>query len=88
MVAAVRYESIMPGISLQPIMLLKHDVVGTSPGLASNFIEGRILGDLSLEMRYKSALSFNAGYQFFGGGGKANLLRDRDNARFFVKYQF
>lgn len=88
MVTAVRYESVMPSISLQPILLLKHDVVGTSPGLVSNFVEGRILGDLSLEVRYKSDLSFNAGYQFFGGGGKANLLRDRDNARFYVKYQF
>lgn len=88
MVAAVRYESVMPGISLQPFLIWKHDVGGTAPGLASNFVEGRKLADVLLEVRYKSDLSFNVGYQAIFGGGKANLLRDRDNLRFFVRYQF
>ncbi|MGB1580522.1 MAG: DUF1302 domain-containing protein, partial [Nevskiales bacterium] len=87
-IAAIRYESVLPGISLQPIIVYKQDLRGTSPGLASNFIQGRKLGDVSLEVRYKSNLSFNFGYSFFAGGGKAHLQRDRDNARFFVKYQF
>lgn len=87
-IAAVRYESVLPGISLQPFIVWKHDVKGTSPGLASNFISGRKLADILLEIRYKSQLSFNVGYQAHVGGGSANLLRDRDNARFFVKYQF
>ena len=88
MVAAVRYESVMPGISLQPFLIWKHDVGGTAPGLAGNFIEGRKLADLLLEVRYKADLSFNVGYTAIFGGGRANLLRDRDNLRFFVRYQF
>jgi len=87
-ITAIRYESVLPGISLQPLLVFKHDVGGTSPGLASNFVEGRKIGDAGLEIRYKSNWSFNLGYQFFAGGGKANLLRDRDNVRAFVKYQF
>jgi hypothetical protein len=88
MVALVRYESVAPGVSLQPIIVLKQDIDGTSPGLASNFVKGRFLADTSLEVRYKSNLSFNFGYQLYAGGGAGNMLRDRDNARFFVKYAF
>lgn len=87
-VALIRYESVAPGISIQPQIIFKHDVYGTSPGLASNYIEGRILWDTLLEVRYRSNLSANFGYQFFSGGGIANQLRDRDSARFFVKYAF
>ena len=84
----IRYESVLPGISLQPTILWKHDVYGTSPGLAGNFVEGRQYGDINLEVRYKSKLTFNLGYNYLAGGGRANLLRDRDTARFFVRYQF
>jgi hypothetical protein len=87
-VSLIRYESVMPGISLQPQIIFKHDVFGHSPGLASNYVQGRILWDTNLEVRYRSQLSFNFGYQFWDGGGVANAFRDRDMARFFVKYAF
>lgn len=87
-VAQIRYESILPAISLQPQIIFKHDFYHTSPGLASNYIEGRILWDTVLEIRYKSNLSMNIGYRFFAGGGVANQLSDRDEARLFVKYAF
>lgn len=88
LVAQIRYESVLPAISLSPQIIFKHDVYGTSPGLASNFIEGRIYWDTGLEIRYRSQLSLNLGYQFFAGGGVANQLHDRDNARAFIKYAF
>ncbi|AXQ31839.1 DUF1302 family protein [Solimonas sp. K1W22B-7] len=84
----IKYESVLPGISLQPTIVWKHDVHGTSPGLVSNFIEGRKIADIGMEIRYKSQLSFNLGYTWLTGGGSSNLLRDRDSARAFVKYQF
>ncbi|AXQ31153.1 DUF1302 family protein [Solimonas sp. K1W22B-7] len=87
MVHQVRYESILPAISLAPTIIWKHDIYGHSPGLASNFVEGRRILDASVEVRYKSQWSFNLGYQMFGGGGQANQLRDRDNARISVRYQ-
>ena len=87
-IALIRYESVLPGISIQPQIIWKHDVYGTAPGLATNFVEGRKNADLLIETRYKSSLSFNLGYTWFFGGGSANLNRDRDFSRVFVKYQF
>ncbi|MGH8454654.1 MAG: DUF1302 family protein, partial [Nevskiales bacterium] len=87
-VQLIRYESLFPGISLGIQNILKHDLKGHSPGLASNFIEDRIFFDTGFELRYKSNLSFNLGYQVFTGGGVANAFKDRDNTRAFVKYAF
>lgn len=83
-----KYESILPGISLQPQIIFAHDVQGTAPGPAENFVEGRKTIISSFETRYKSSLSFTVGYTWFTGGGSHNLLRDRDYAQAFAKYQF
>jgi hypothetical protein len=88
MIFLIRYESVLPGISVELRPIFKHDVSGTAPGIATNFIAGRKTADLGMEIRYKSNISFNLGYQWFTGGGAANLVSDRDNARAFVKLQF
>lgn len=87
-IALIRYESLLPGISLQPQIIIKHDVYGNAPGPGENFIEGRKVFDVLLETRYKSALSLNLGYTWITGGGTNNLLADRDQLRAFAKYQF
>lgn len=87
-IAIVRYESVLPGISVQPFIVLAHDVKGTSPGPAENFVEGRRNALLNVEVRYKSALSFTLGYTWFTGAGAQNLYRDRDFAQAFMRYQF
>ncbi|MGH8462063.1 MAG: DUF1302 domain-containing protein [Stenotrophobium sp.] len=84
----IKYESILPGISVQPQIIFAHDVQGTAPGPAENFVEGRKTISTSVETRYKSALSFTLGYTWFTGGGSHNLYRDRDYSQAFVKYQF
>ena len=66
----------------------KYDFYNTTPGLASNYIEGRIIWDNLVEVRYKSNLSFNFGYRVVSGGGIANNLGDRDEARVYLKYAF
>ena len=83
-----KYESVLPGISLQPTLFYSQDVMGTSPGPAGNFVAGSKIASFNLETRYKSALSFTAGYTWFWGGGQYNPLSDRDFLQFFVKYQF
>ncbi|HVT34630.1 MAG TPA: DUF1302 family protein [Nevskiaceae bacterium] len=83
-----KYESVLPGISLQPMVIFWHDVQGTAPGPAENFVEGRKIIQTTLETRYKSDLSFTVGYTWYTGGGNHNLLRDRDFSQAFVKYQF
>ena len=88
LITVVRYESVLPGISVSPLLIFLHDVEGTSTDVGSQFTEGRQDINLLIETRYKNRLSFNAGYTWFTGGGVNNLHRDRDYAQFFVKYQF
>ncbi|SEQ13671.1 Protein of unknown function [Solimonas aquatica] len=87
-VILIRYESVLPGISVQPQIIFKHDVYGTSPGLAANYVQGRILWDTGIEVRYRSNFSVNLGYRLIAGASAANLLSDRDSARVFLKYSF
>lgn len=87
-VSIIRYESVLPGISLAPFFLWWHDVHGTMPDPSGQFLDGRKIIQSNLEVRYKEALSFTMGYTWFMGGGQYNLWRDRDNAQVFVKYQF
>ncbi len=88
LIAIIRYESVFPGISFQPQIIWKHDVNGTAPGPGENFIAGRKTADLLWETRYKSNLAFYLGYTWNTGGGAANLYRDKDMARAYVKIQF
>ncbi len=87
-IGIVRYESILPGISVQPFFIVSHDVDGISPGPGESFVEGRKQYYLNVETRYKSAWSLNTGYGWYTGGGSQNLLRDRDFASLYVRYQF
>ncbi|AXQ29767.1 DUF1302 family protein [Solimonas sp. K1W22B-7] len=87
-ITIVKYESVAPGISLQPFIVWSHDVNGTGPGPAENFVKGRKQVLANLETRYKEAISFTVGYGWFFGGGNNNLYRDRDFAQAFVRYQF
>ncbi|HSW15027.1 MAG TPA: DUF1302 family protein, partial [Solimonas sp.] len=87
-ISQISYESVLPGISLRPFIVWKHDVDGTAPGLAANFVDRRKTASINIETRYKSAVSFNLGYQWNFGGGPYNLIADRDAATAFIKYQF
>ncbi len=88
LITIIKYESVLPGISVQPFIVWSHDVSGTAPGPAENFVEGRKQVLANVETRYKSALSVTLGYGWYFGGGKYNLYSDRDFAQAFVKYQF
>ena len=84
----VKYESLLPGISLQPFLVFAHDVNGTAPGPGENFIQGRKSVNANFEFRYKSDFSFTVGYNWFWGGGASNLIADRDNLQLFARYLF
>ena len=84
----IKYESILPGISVQPTLTFAHDVQGTAPGPAENFVEGRKTLIALVETRYKSSLALALGYTWFMGGGAHNLYRDRDYSQAYIKYQF
>ncbi len=88
LVLLVRWESIIPGFSINPQIIYKRDLFGHSPGYLSNYVEGRTLFDTAIEIRYRDKTSVNVGYQMWSGGGDANLFRDRDTIKAFAKYSF
>lgn len=87
-VGRIRYESVLPSISIQPLFIWQHDIQGNSPGPAANFVEGRTQLNLLLETTHDAGYSFTLAYNTFGGGGRNNVIKDRDNLGFFFKYQF
>lgn len=87
-VSRILYESVLPSISIAPLLLWQHDVYGNSPAPLFNFVEGRYSLTSILEFRYEKALTFNVVYNLYGGAGENNLMADRDNLGFYVKYQF
>lgn len=87
-ISLIRYESVLPGVSLAPFTLFQHDVKGTSTDVAGQFVESRKDIVFALEVRYKESLSFTPGYIWSTGGGQYNLQRDRDQLYAFVKYLF
>ncbi len=87
-IAIIRYGNVRPGISIEPFVVWAHDINGIAPGPGENFVEGRQNLTINIETRYKNSWSFNLGYALWAGGGSQNLLRDRDTAQFFVRYQF
>lgn len=88
LISIIKYESVLPSISVQPTVTFAQDVQGTSPGPAFNFVAGRKEADVVVETRYRSALSLGLGYTWYWGGGAENLLSDRDYSQLYVKYQF
>jgi hypothetical protein len=87
-VGRISYESVLPGISIQPLFIWMQDIKGNSPGPAGNFVEGRKSLNFLLETRYEKSFAFTVSYNMFTGAGHNNLYADRDNLGFFVKYQF
>lgn len=88
LVTLIHWDNVLPDISINPSIIFKHDVFGHSPGYLSNYVKGRTLWDTTIEVRYRSSLSMNVGYQLWAGGGDANLFNDRDTIKAFVKYSF
>ncbi|MGH6629108.1 MAG: DUF1302 family protein, partial [Burkholderiales bacterium] len=83
-----RWESILPGISVQPIIIFGDDIKGTSPGPGESFLEGRQVIASDIEVRYQENWAFHVGYTWFRGAEPFNQLGDRDYASAYVKYSF
>ena len=87
-VGRISYESVLPGISIQPLFIFQHDVYNNSPGPGANFVEGRIQLNSLFEIRYEKSTSLTVTYNLYTRGGANNQIRDRDNIGFFLRYQF
>jgi hypothetical protein len=87
-IAIVRYDNLMPGISLEWTNILMHDIYNTAPGPGENFVEGRKNLITNAEFRFAPGWSAAVAYSGFYGGGEHNLLRDRDFVNLGVRYRF
>ena len=82
------YNQAVGPINLNPSLAFSHDVSGTTPGPAGNFIEGRKSLNLSLRADYLTTWSAGISYNRFFGAGARNSRDDRDFIGFDLKYSF
>lgn len=84
-----RYNNLVFGWSLEPIIGFFHDVYGTSPFPAQNFVEDEIEVLLGTDFEITQGFRAQVLYQgFYGSGDRVSLVQDRDNVSFSVEYNF
>lgn len=83
-----RWDSALFGINLETLAIVRHDVHGSSPGIGTNFTEGRKQFNFGLRGDYLSTWIGEVRYSWFTGGGKRDGQRDRDNIQVSLGYQF
>ncbi len=88
--AVVRAElnNLIGAWTVFPILVWYHDVKGTSPSPVLNFIEGRKTITAALQGVYLAKLSSKLAYTKSFGGGRYNLLNDRDFVSLTLGYSF
>ena len=80
------YNNVFQGWDLKVPLYVKHDVDGILQEL--QVFGGSKVVSLGLTGIYLNNLSANVAYSTYFGGGDDNLLQDRDNVAFTVKYSF
>ncbi len=75
-------------IQLLPSIAFNHDVNGTSPTPISNYVEHKKSLSLGMGANYLNKWLVNLGYTTNWGGGKYNVLRDRDFVQLTVSYSY
>ena len=84
--AIASYSGLFGGITALPFVAFSHDFDGTTPAPISTFIEDRKTFAFGLRAVYINKLVGEVRYTGFTGGGRANLMRDRDYLRFQLSY--
>lgn len=84
----LNYDQLPWGLNLQPALLFFHDVQGVSSANTPNYLAGRKTVYAMIDSRLTPNLTLNLQYQAYTGGGRRNLLQDRDNLGFSLAYAF
>ena len=80
------YSGLFGGVNISPFASFSHDFDGTTPAPVSTFVEDRKSISIGIRASYINRLVTELRFTGFTGGGRANLLRDRDHLRFQVSY--
>ncbi|WP_162932472.1 DUF1302 domain-containing protein [Solimonas sp. K1W22B-7] len=83
-----RYDDLFANVNVELLNALFHDVEGVAPGVAQNFVEGRMQIVSGLRMDYLSRWNGELRYTWYTGGGNRDSLRDRDNLMLSLGLQF
>ncbi len=83
-----RWDSALFGANLETLTIVQHDVKGTTPGIGTNFIEGRKQFAFGLRFDYLSRYLGEVRYSWNTGGALRDSLRDRDNIQVSFGIQF
>ena len=88
MLARADYNNAWGPVTISPRLAWAHDVSGTTPGPGGSFIDGRKALTAGLGFNYLQKWIFDLSYTAYSGGGRYNLLRDRDFISASVRYSF
>lgn len=83
-----RWDNALFGANLETLAIIRDDVKGSSPGIGTNFSQGRKQFNLGLRGDYLATYIGEIRYTWFTGGGHHDGQRDRDNIFVTLGYQF
>jgi hypothetical protein len=86
LLAGLVYEGVFGGLTLQPRIAFLHDAGGVTPGPGGAFVEGRKAVGAGFSVDYNNTWLLDFGYTAIFGGGRYNLVNDRDYVRFQLTY--
>ena len=75
-------------VNLSPRISFQHDVNGDTPAPLATFLERRKAVSLGISANYQQNWTADLQYTNYFGGGKRNLINDRDFVSVTVKYAF
>jgi Protein of unknown function (DUF1302) len=84
----LEYNNLFAGVNFSPALAFVHDVQGNTPLPLGNFVSGRKSINVVAEFTWQNAWSVEFRYVNFFGGGRYNLLSDRDFVSTTLKYSF
>jgi len=88
LLARATYNNAFGAVTVLPRIAWAHDVSGTTPGPGGSFIDGRKTFTVGVGFNYLQKWVFDFAYTNYGGGGRYNLLTDRDFYAASVRYSF
>ncbi len=86
LIAALSYDNVFGGLSVQPSVAWLQDVKGITPTPGGAFVEDRKAVSVGCTVDYTNTWLLQIGYTRLFGAGRFNLLHDRDLVRFQLTY--
>jgi len=86
LLAALNYDNVFSGFSVQPYVAWFQDVNGITPTPGGAFVEGRKAFNVGFTVDYTNTWLLQLSYTNLFGAGRFNLVNDRDFVRFQLTY--